>query len=130
MTTQNQIQDLDAFLASCETTDPKLAALLPSKLPSEPYQINVVGLPLMSGLDAMHLLLSLEQTTAKWVVQRPVPIFAPSWDLLRSQKSDKLKVNRTGKKLSLSHCWKWPKAEGSQLQSSVLLVRPQDNLVL
>ena len=49
MTTQNQIQDLDAFLASCETTDPKLAALLPSKLPSEPYQSSLIRVLINSG---------------------------------------------------------------------------------
>ena len=49
MTTQNQVQDLDAFLASCETTDPKLAALLPSKLPSEPYQSSLIRVLINSG---------------------------------------------------------------------------------
>ena len=53
MTTQNQNvtqpQDLDAFLASCETTDPKLAALLPSKLPSEPYQSSLIRVLINSG---------------------------------------------------------------------------------
>ena len=59
MTTQNQIQDLDAFLASCETTDPKLAALLPSKLPLEPYQSSLIRVLINSGnfkLVKQHLL--------------------------------------------------------------------------
>ena len=37
-----QTPDLDTFLASCNKTDPRLAALLPTKLPGEPYESSVI----------------------------------------------------------------------------------------